>query len=390
MHPKMSQQTREEVLAKLRGRYGRAGGEHKSKIIDQIVELFGYHRKAAIRALRSKPKEEVAVPAIIGRRRLYEPEKLLEPLKVIWLGTNQLCGKLLVGALPLWVPAYEAYHRSLKSEVRERLLSASAATLDRLLEPVRARCGKGRSGTKPGSLLRQQIPVRGGMWDEKKAGFLEMDTVALCGGRLDDRHAWMLDTVDICTTWVSARALENRGEKATLEQIKDIEKTLPFAVLGVDSDNGGEFLNHHLLRYWQERPKPVAVTRSRPYHKDDNAHIEQKNWTRIRQWFGYERHDNPVVVPLLNELCRGPWEQFLNYFVPTFKLLDREEERSRIKRIYDEPKTPLARVLNSPEVSLERKNQLNQEMPKLNPFALKKEIEQRLRIIDEERKLDSP
>jgi len=159
-------------------------------------------------------------------------------------------------------------------------------------------------------------------------------------------------------------------------------------VLGVDSDNGGEFLNHHLLRYWQQRSRPVTVTRSRPYHKDDNAHIEQKNWTRIRQWFGYERYDNPLVVPLLNELCRGPWDQFLNYFVPTFKLVDRQEEGSRIKRIYDEPKTPLARVLSSKEVSDEKKKQLSQQMAALNPFALKKEIEQRLRIIDQRRQLD--
>jgi hypothetical protein len=388
MHPKMSQQTREEVLKSLRVRYVGAGLEYRSKMIDQVVELLGYHRKAAIRALRQTPQKEVALPSMMGRPRLYEPEKLLRPLKAIWLSANQPCGKLLVAALPMWVPAYESYHRSLKSEVREQLLGASAATLDRLLQPVRARDGKGRSGTKPGSLLRQQIPVRGGMWDEKKAGFLEVDTVALCGGRLDDRHAWMLDGVDIATTWATARALENRGEKATLEQIKDMEASLPFAVLGVDSDNGGEFLNHHLLRYWQQRSRPVTVTRSRPYHKDDNAHIEQKNWTRIRQWFGYERYDNPLVVPLLNELCRGPWDQFLNYFVPTFKLVDRQEEGSRIKRIYDEPKTPLARVLSSKEVSDEKKKQLSQQMAALNPFALKKEIEQRLRIIDQQRQLD--
>src|SRR5262245_47542056 len=216
MHPQMSQQTRQEVLQKLRPRYARAGLEHKTKIINQVVELFGYHRKAAIRALRAPKLQACSAPAVIGRPRLYAPQSLLPPLKKIWLGANQPCGKLLVAVLPSWVPAYEEFHESLPSAVRQQLLEASAATLDRLLAPVRVQYRRGRARTKPGTLLRQEIPVRGGLWEEDKPGYLEFDTVALCGGHLDDRHAWALNGTDICTTWFAARAIENRGEAATL------------------------------------------------------------------------------------------------------------------------------------------------------------------------------
>jgi hypothetical protein len=301
MHPKMSQITRQEVLLRKRERYQRAGKEHKTKIIDEVVELFGYHRKAAIRALR-KPKPG-RVPYAPGRPKEYDPAKLLVPLKAIWLQALQPCAVRLKAALPEWLPAYEVDHRRLDSDVRQALLSASRATLDRLLRPARVEHRR-RATTRPGSLLRQQIPIRT-EWTENVPGYLEMDTVALCGGSLDDRHSWMFDAVDIQTTWNEMRALANRGEAAVLGQIRDVEARLPFELLGVDSDNGGEFINHHLVKHFSERDRPIGFTRSRAYRKNDNAHIEQKNYTQVRLWFGYERYDNPEVVPLINTLCQG-------------------------------------------------------------------------------------
>ena len=265
---------------------------------------------------------------------------LLPPLKVIWLASQQLCGKLLAPALADWVPAYEAYHRKLTPEVRAALLAASPATLDRLLAPARVQCGRPPGGTRPGTLLRQQIPLRGGLWDENQPGYLEIDTVALCGGRLDGDHVWMLDTLDIYTTWGEARAGWNRGQDNTLEQIKDIETRLPFPLLGLDSDNGGEFLNWHLYPWCAQQTPPVKFTRGRAYKKDDNAHIEQKNWTHIRQWFGYERHDQPELGPWLNALTTGAWGQLVNLFRPALKLEKKEREGSRIKRYSGEPQTP--------------------------------------------------
>ena len=277
MHHDMSQITRKEVLNELRRKYVRAGRRYKTALIQQVIDLFGYHRKAAIRALRGKPRARPprSVPAIIGRPKEYSAEKLLPALKAIWFAAFQPCGKRLQALLPEWLPAYEQDHRRLCSDVREALLEASARTLDRLTAPLRAQVRR-RGGTKPGSLLRQSIPIRGG-WDEEGPGWLEMDTVALCGGSLDDRHLWMLDGVDINTDWTEQRAVENRGQHCVLAQIKDVEASLPFALLGLDSDNGGEFHNLNLLAYLQERKRPVYFTRARPYRKNDNAHIEQRN-----------------------------------------------------------------------------------------------------------------
>ena len=384
MHPEMSEITRKEVLAKMRRRYVSAGLEYKGKLIDEAVELFGYHRKSAIRALRKPQRGAVAVH-VRGRPREYSPEQLLKPLKVIWLAALQPCGKRLVSALPEWVPAYEQDHRKLESDVRESLLSVSAATLDRLLRPARAQHRR-RGATRPGTLLRQEIPIRT-EWSQEGAGFLEIDTVALCGGCLDDRHAWMFDGVDIQTTWVEMRALPNRSQAATLTQLQDVEQNLPFALAGLDADNGGEFINHHLVAYAHQRERPLAFTRSRPYRKNDNAHVEQKNYTHVRQWFGYERHDNPQVVGLINELCKGALGQLLNLFLPTLKLQSKRREGSKTLRVYDRAARPLHRVLERQEVSAEKKKQLRQLHQSLNPFALRRQVDQKLKEIDSIRQL---
>lgn len=384
MHPEMSEITRKEVLTRMRRRYASAGLEYKGKLIDEAVELFGYHRKAAIRALR-RPEPRPQGVHVRGRPREYAPEQLLKPLKVIWLAALQPCGKRLVAALPQWVPAYEADHRKLDSDVRESLLCASAATLDRLLRPARAQHRR-RGATRPGTLLRREIPIRT-EWSEEGAGFLEIDTVALCGGCLDDRHAWMFDGVDIRTTWVEMRALPNRSQAATLAQLQDVEASLPFALAGLDSDNGGEFINHHLVAFAHQRERPLAFTRSRPNRKNDNAHVEQKNYTHVRQWFGYERHDNPQVVHLINGLCKGALGQLLNFFLPSMKLQSKRREGSKTLRVYDRAATPLERVLQREEVSAEKKAQLQQLHGRLNPFALRRQIDSQLKEIDSIRQL---
>ena len=375
----MSQRTREEVLIKMRRRYLSAGAEHKGKLLDQAQELLGYHRKSAIRALHAPPVERG--PRIItGRPVNYEPRLLERWLRPIWAGTDYACGRRLVAMLPEWIPAYEQHERCLPEEAREKLLMASGRTLDRLLEPLRVQ-GARRSLTRPGTLLRQQIPIRGSLWEEGKAGWLEVDTVALCGGSVAGEFVWMVDGVDYATTWVEVRAMWGRGQASTLATLRDVEASLPFALLGLDSDNGGEFLNHHVLNWLQKRSRPVYMTRSRPYKKDDNAHVEQKNWTHIRQWFGYERHDNEEVVEPMNALVKGAYGQLLNYFHASLKLERKERKDGRIKRIYGEAQTPLARVLASSEVTAQTKQRLQQEKARLNPFALKQIVERSLKEI---------
>ena len=375
----ISQTTRQEVLKKLRRRYQGAGAEHKAKLLDQAQALLGYHRKAAIRSLRA-PMVEPAPRMIKGRPVSYEPRVLLPWLRPIWQATDYACGRRLAAMLPEWVPAYEQHERKMPGEVREKLLSASGRTLDRLLEPLRGQ-GTGGSLTRPGTLLRHQIPIRGSVWEEGKAGWLEVDTVALCGGSVAGEFVWMLDGVDYATTWVELRAMWGRGQVGTLAALRDVEASLPFELLGLDSDNGGEFMNYHVLRWLQKRSRPVFMTRSRPNKKDDNAHVEQKNWTHIRQCFGYERHDNPEVVEPINALVKGAYGQLLNYFHASLKLERKEFIDGRLKRVYGEPQTPLARVLASAEVRPQTKRRLEQEKARLNPFALKQSVVRSLKAI---------
>ncbi len=380
MHDFMSQTTKSEVLAQLRRQYRLAGRDYKCKLINQAVQMLGYHRKAAIRALRHQPKPPAASALILGRPREYHPDTLLPILKPIWFAAFQPCGSRLVALLPEWVPAYEADHRRLDADLRESLLSVSARTLDRLLAPLRVSLHR-RGGTRPGNLLRQSIPIRG-EWTEEGPGWLELDTVALCGGSLDDRHLWMLDGVDIRTDWTGQRALENRGQYCTLTQLKDMEASLPFPLLGVDSDNGGEFINHHVVAWTNQRPKPILFTRSRPYKKNDNAHVEQRNWTHVRQQFGYERYDNPPVAELINALCKGALGQMQNHFLPTCKLAKKVRRDGRTTRVYGPAQTPLARVLAAPQVSEEKKAELKRLHTQINPFQLSRDIERQKKEIE--------
>ena len=241
--------------------------------------------------------------------------------------------------------------------------------------------GGGRCLTRPGTLLRQQIPIRGSVWEEDKAGWLEVDTVALCGGSVAGEFVWMVDGVDQATTWVEVRAMWGRGQAGTLAALQDVEACLPFALLGLDSDNGGEFLNYHVLSWLQKRAQPVFMTRSRPYKKDDNAHVEQKNWTHIRQSFGYERHDNPAVVEPMNRLAKGAYGQLRNYFHASLKLEEKEHKAGKVLRVYGVAQTPLARVLASADVTAATKQRLRQEKAGLNPFALKLVVDRSLKEI---------
>jgi len=366
-------------MVKLRRRYLTAGVEHKGKLIDEAVSLMGYHRKAAIRALNASSGPRMSF--LTGRPREYEAKELLPVLGRIWRAADYPCGRRLVAMLPDWMAGYEEYEKRVPEAIKEPLLKVSARTLDRLLQPLRVRRGP-RSLTRPGSLLRQQIPIRGSFWEEGKAGWLEVDTVALCGGSVAGDFIWMVDAVDYQTAWVSVRAMWNRGQESTLGALQDMERTLPFALLGLDSDNGGEFLNHHVLKWLQKRARPVFMTRSRPYKKDDNAHVEQKNWTHIRQWFGYERYDNAEAVEPINDLVRGPYSQLLNCFHANLKLVRTERNDGRVKKVYEQARTPLARVLESGEVCAKTKERLREQKRRLNPFALKAEVERRLKEIE--------
>ncbi len=297
----MSPARKNSYFLTLAHRYHESTREQKTEILKEFCANTGYHPKHAIRKLNTlkpthRPKKP---PRKRGPKSKYDKPEVLKPLQQIWLTANLPCSKRLKAILPEWISHYQSEFGFLTTKTLGLLESISPATMDRVLKPFRINFTglKGRSSTKPGLLLKHHIPIKTNQWDESKPGFLEADTVAHCGISLAGDFVYTLDTTDIATGWTEQRAIWGKGEIDVVKQLQDIESCIPFHLLGFDCDNGSEFLNWHLIRHFQNRKQPIQVTRSRPYHKDDNAHIEQKNWTHVRQWLGYSRFENPKIVP---------------------------------------------------------------------------------------------
>ena len=378
----MSPRSKREYREAIHLRYKNATRCEKTAILDEFCAICGCHRKHAIRVLRGFKRFTEPKAKRRGKLPVYQNEAITKPLKEIWLAANLPCSKRLKPMMPIWLPGYVELFGELSPDVLQALLKISAPTIDRILKPTRIHYTKrGRSTTKPGTLLRKQIPIKTNQWDETHPGFLEADTVAHCGDSTSGMYANTLDFVDIATGWTEQRAVWGKGETGVLEQIKYIETNLPFPLLGFDCDNGGEFLNYHLMRHFMERKQHVQFTRSRAYHKDDNAHIEQKNWTHIRQWLGYDRLDNPKVVPLLNNLYANEWRIFHNFFCPSVKLIAKERIGSKTIKHHDSPKTPYQRITESPHIRETVKRSLIKQLEKLNPFLLRKIMDKKLKRI---------
>jgi hypothetical protein len=373
-------QSRREYLEAIGKRYRKAARKEKSIILGEFCVICGYNRKYAIRLLRKKS------PPVSNRKPgpvpIYTKEQLLVPLKRIWFATDQMCSKKLKAAIPLWLPFYEGEYEPLLPDVRQKLLVMSPATIDRLLKPLRALYKKGRCSTKPGTLLKNQIPIKTHNWDVTKPGYFEADTVAHCGNSMAGDFVFSLTFTDIFSGWTENRAVWGKGSQGVLRQIRNIEERIVFPIHGFDCDNGSEFLNHHLVNYFTDRPKaPVQFTRSRPYRKNDNAFVEQKNWTHVRQLLGYDRFDNPGLVPVINDLYLNEWSLFNNYFCPTLKLKEKQRINSRYIKKYELPQTPYQRLLDSKDVSGEAKKTLATVYNSLNPFKLKRKIDDKLRAV---------
>jgi len=367
-------------LVAIRKRYRQASKRAKAVILDEFCAVCDYHRKYAIRLLGRGDRKPRRRP---GRKPRYQREAILPVLKALWLATDQMCSKKLVAAIPLWLPFYERTHGPLDDELRDNLLSISPATIDRLLTPVRAALpGRGRCGTKPGTILRTQIPIRTSNWDISRPGFVEADTVAHCGTSLSGNFIWSLTLTDIYSGWTECRAMWNNGATGVIKQIQDIEAHLAFHLKGFDCDNGSEFLNHHLIRYFAEhKPRKVRLTRSRPYRKNDNAHVEQKNYSHVRHLLGYDRLEDHSLVDPINHLYTNAWSAYQNHFCPSLKLKHKERRGSRYHKTYHPPTTPYQRLLDSQALSQEQKDQLREYHLSLDPFKLRKQIDRELKAI---------
>jgi hypothetical protein len=343
-------------------------------VLDELVATTGYHRKYAIQVLNHPPKAEKSQPR---RRAAKYTGAVRAALEQVWQVANRICGKRLVPGIPAIVEALERHGElKLDASTRALLLSLSPATADRLLERARDSAKPhGLSTTKPGTLLKQSIPVRTfAQWDDAKPGFMEIDLVAHCGTTTQGEYLNSLDMIDVKTRWVELCGLVNRSQATVSAAIVAGRKRLPYTLLGLDSDNGSEFINHDLKRYCEQ--EHITFTRCRPYKKNDQAYVEQKNWTAVRQNVGYDRYEGKAACAALNALYE-PLRCYLNFFQPVMVLVEKVRDGSRVTKRYDVAQTPYHRVLASPEVPEEAKERLRKLYLSMNPAALLRQIHAR-------------
>ncbi|HEX4948981.1 MAG TPA: transposase family protein [Blastocatellia bacterium] len=366
----MSLTSRQELTSSLRLRYQAASYQEKQKILDEYVAVTSYHRKAAIRILR-------AAPTIEKKQRTWQVKydaAVKVVLEQVWQIANRICGKRLVPLLQELIPALEKFdHLALEPEVREKVLALSPATADRLLREIRKKEKRSKGTTRRGKLLKSQIPLRTfAEWEEVKPGFLEADLVAHCGDNVSGQFLNTLTLVDVASGWTECLAILCKEQNLVLEGLKKGRALLPFVLLGVDTDNGSEFLNEVWLAYCQE--EELTFTRSRPYRKNDQCFVEQKNGAIVRRMIGYDRYEGRTACEKLGELY-GVLRLYQNYFQPSMKLLSKKREGAKVIKKYGPAQTPYQRLLNSPTVSEEEKARLRTEYEQLDPLRLFQEIE---------------
>ena len=371
--------TKHELAKEILSRYMKSTKEEKKPILDEFCASTGYHRSYAITKLRNlqmtpKYKESVAGKHTRARERIYDSyvsavvEQIYEALGGI--GAKRM-HPLMSTILERGI-TFGHIKTDLITEAKIRAMSKG--TLDRMMKKIREKNAiKGISTTRPGTLLKSEISLRVGAWKEADPGFSEIDLVAHCGDNGAGPFISTLNTTDISTGWFESEAVMGKAQERILGGIKSIQERIPFPMLGIDSDNGSEFINHQLYGYCVK--ENIVFTRSRPYKKNDNAHIEQKNFTTVRQVLGYQRFDTEETLELMLELYRGPLRLYINFFQPSVKCIEKKRIGSKIKKVYDIAQTPHERVLVHPNTSRETKETLTRLFETLDPFALRKEID---------------
>lgn len=378
---KLNLMTRKAITKEVSKRYKRAKKKEKGRILDEFCSLTGYNRTYAAWVLRRGPaprrgsasRERPPGERHQGRRPIYTLE-VRRALVKVWAILDCPCGKRLTAVLPETIRVLEKFGEiKINPPVRKKLLAISSSTADRLLASERKKFElKSRSKTRPGSLLKHQIPIRTfSEWDDAHVGFLEMDLVGHDGGNVHGDYCQSLDATDVSSGWTELRAVKNKAQKWVFEAIGDIRGSIPFPLLGIDSDNGAEFINDELFRYCKK--EKVTFTRSRPYRKNDSCYVEQKNYTHVRRYAGYFRYDTEEELELLSELYKVVCP-YLNFFSPQARLIEKVREGSKVKKRYDKPKTPHQRLLASEDVDDLTKRKLKRQYAKLNPAQLMREI----------------
>ena len=362
---------KQAVTKEMASRYRKGPKKTKGGMLDELCALTGWTRDHARRVLRRTVQGSAPRPART-RTSIYGDD-LLEPLQRIWATLDGPCGKRMAPFMGEIIEAMERWGElELTDAQRDRLTTISAATIDRRLASARQHLKiKGRSGTKPGSMLKHQIAIRTfSEWDDTVPGFIQCDLVAHDGGDPNGEFCQTLDVTDVASGWTELRAVKNKAQRWVFEALADIETTLPFDLRGIDSDNGAEFINNHLVRYCSEHK--ITFTRSRPYRKNDSCFVEQKNWTVVRQSVGYLRYDTDREQKVLNELY-GYLRLYVNFFQPQMRLIEKTRNGARVHKRYDSARTPFRRLLDS-DIPGARQKALSELFETLNPVQLKRDI----------------
>lgn len=372
----MSLKSKRELLEAVQPRYLKAGKEEKQKMLDEFTSVTGYHRKHAIRALKNKRQVQNHLKRKTKTFKNIYTGEVVRVLEQIWEIYGQICSKRLQPFLPEAIKVLDRCREIELSEATEALLlKISSASIDRCLRPVRIQLHHGLSTTKPGSLLKNLIPVRTFTeWDEERPGFMEIDLVAHCGNTTEGQYLNTLTLTDLATGWTDVTGVLHRSQEAVSEAIQDMRQRLPFSLLGIDSDNGGEFINELLYRYCLD--EQITFTRSRPYKKNDQAHVEQKNWSVVRHTVGYDRWETEQELAILDSIY-GDLRLYINFFQPSFKLVAKERVGNQTVKRYDTAKTPYQRVLERNDISLDAKARLLNLYVQLNPAELRRRIDQK-------------
>lgn len=384
---KLTVQEREVLTKAYCEQYRKLSKKKKGIMLDQFINATGYNRSYAGRLLRNHGRRVIMSDGVVlvGSAKIKTPRKkitqkydtaVLKPLIRIWKMMDYISAKRFAAALPEVIPKLEQFGEiKLSKIVRKKLLQISPATIDRLLKPEREKytLKKRVHHTKPGTLLKSQIPIRTfSDWDDAQPGFFEMDLVGHDGGSVAGDHCFTLDMTDVCSGWSEQVAVINKAQVHVFKGIQSIRDRLPIAVLGLDSDNGSEFINHHLLRYCEQ--ENITFTRSRPYRKNDTCFVEQKNWSIVRRFTGYMRLESQKQCDLLNELY-DLLRDYNNFFMPSMRLKEKTRDGAKVTRKYHAPKTPYQMLLDSTQVNHKVKRLLKSRYGILNPAELHRRID---------------
>ena len=374
----MGHEAKWQYFRVMHGRYRKAQPQERPRMLDEFCLTTGYNRKYAIRLLNGPPPEQERVKRPRGRKPRYD-KQVISILTAVWEAAGYPWSVRLKALLGNWIPWVRKRYRP-SAEVEKQLLAMSARQMDRRLAGrKREQKRKSYGRTKPGALLKHHIPVKTDSWDVQGPGFAEIDLVSHSGNSAEGEFAHSLNLTDIDTGWTESVALQGKSEVAVQQALDEIRAQLPFALLGLDSDNGSEFINWH-LKGWCDR-EHIQLTRGRPYKKDDNAHIEQKNWTHVRKLLGWERYDSAAAVAAINAVYRQELRLWMNLYQPSVKLLKKVRVGSKLRRVYSPAQTPLERVLASGKADSRRVAELQKLLTRLDPFELSRSIDRKLESV---------